>query len=138
MLLQWRRGIRGLEYCTLYVMIKEIAERVKNSNKFQVSSCEIKPPLHSLSKGGREEIYMEHALRIKELLIPFIEKSKRLLILERHAMQNSLITYEKCNDSEIRDLRTELFSDSKNYAGMFKGLIDEADNLLYALLKEEN
>ena len=25
MLLQWRRGVRGLEYCTLYVMIKELS-----------------------------------------------------------------------------------------------------------------
>ena len=28
-LLQWRRGVRGLEYCTLYVMVKEIAEILK-------------------------------------------------------------------------------------------------------------
>ena len=26
MLLQWRRGVRGLEYCTLYVMVKELKE----------------------------------------------------------------------------------------------------------------
>ena len=26
MLLQWRRGVRGLEYCTLYVMVTELAK----------------------------------------------------------------------------------------------------------------
>lgn len=131
MLLQWRRGIRGLEYCTLYVLTKEIAEIVKGSK--------------TLSVTGNELPVADYALRIKELLIPFVEKAKQLLILERHALQNGHITpltppllrgegggeY----DPEIQKIRTELFSNSKSHGGLFKKLIDEVDGLLYSLLK---
>ncbi len=115
-LLQWRRGVRGLEYNTLYAMIKEIAEILKRNTEHKIQN--------------RDKDLKE----IKELLVTFVEKAKRLLILERHAMQNGHITYEKCNDPEIRNIRTELFSDSKSYGGMFKEVIDKVDNLLFSLL----
>lgn len=120
MLLQWRRGVRGLEYCTLYVMIKEIAEILKT----QDTEIEIQDTEKSLRK-------------IKGLLIPFVEKAKRLLILERFAMQSGHITYERCDDPEIQKIRTELFSSSKRHGGLFKKLIDEIDNLLYLLITRE-
>ena len=119
MLLQWRRGVRGLEYCTLYAMIKEIAEIIKNGQWSMVNGQKIEDNLK----------------KIKELLMPFIENAKRLLILERYAMQNGHITYEKCDDSEIQEMRTELFGNSKSHGGLFKKLIDEVDKILYILLK---
>jgi hypothetical protein len=115
MLLQWRRGVRGLEYCTLYVLIKEISGLIKYSDT-------------------DPSLIADCALRIKGLLIPFVEKAMYLLILERHAMQNGQITYEKCDDAEIQKIRTELFSSSKSHGGMFKDLIDNIDTFLYALL----
>ena len=115
MLLQWQRGVRGLEYCTLYVLIKEISELVRYSD-------------------ADPSLITDYALRIKDLLIPFVEKAMQLLILERAAMQNGHITYEKCDDPEIQKMRTELFSSSKSHGGIFKGLIDKIDALLYALL----
>jgi len=120
MLLQWRRGVRGLEYCTLYVMIKEIAEILKTQN--------IEIEIHNIEKSLR---------KIKGLLIPFAGKAKRLLILERFAMQSGHITYERCGDPEIRKIRAELFSSSKRHGGLFKKLIDEIDNLLYLLITRE-
>lgn len=107
MLLQWRRGVRGLEYNTLYIMMKEI---LSLSTDKELSSLE-------------------------GLLVPFIEKAKQLLVLERHALQEGHITYGKCDDPEIKNIRSELFSDSKSYGGMFKSLIDEIDSLLLSLLK---
>lgn len=120
MLLQWRRGVRGLEYCTLYVMIKEITETLKTQN------TEIE--IHDTEKSLR---------KIKGLLIPFVGKAKRLLILERFAMQSGHITYERCDDPEIQKIRTELFSSSKRHGGLFKKLIDEIDNLLCLLITRE-
>ncbi len=120
MLLQWRRGVRGLEYCTLYVMIKEIMETLKTQN------TEIE--IHDTEKSLR---------KIKGLLIPFVGKAKRLLILERFAIQSGHITYERCGDPEIQKIRTELFSSSKRHGGLFKKLIDEIDNLLYLLITRE-
>ncbi|MBI5195037.1 MAG: hypothetical protein HZA10_01805 [Nitrospirae bacterium] len=136
MLLQWRRGIRGLEYCTLFVMIKEIVERLMDRKALCVMGYELKEK--DTSRVTR------YVLRIKKLLIPFIEKSKQLLIMERHALQNGQLSpispplleggRKGCNDSEIQKIRTELFSDTKSHGGEFKKLIDEVDNLLFSLL----
>ena len=127
MLLQWRRGVRGLEYCTLYVMIKEIAGILKMQDA-----------------GYRMQDTEKHLKKIKKMLIPFVGKAKHLLILERHAMQNGHITPLSPPllrggwggyDPEIQKLRTELFGDSKSHGGLFKKLIDETDKLLFALIK---
>lgn len=116
MLLQWRRGVRGLEYCTLYIMVKEIAEIIEGTADYLK--------------------YHKMLVSIKESLIPFVERAKYLLMLERHALQNGHITYEKCDNPEIQKIRTELFSNSKSYGGLFKELIDKVDSLLYILLKQ--
>lgn len=121
MILQWRRGIRGFEYCTLYVMIKEISEMLKNGSSLMHNEPGATP-------------LMEHISRINEILLPFTKKAERLLTLERCALQSSHINYESCDDPEIMGLRRELFSTSKSHGGMFKTIIDEIDSLLYSLL----
>jgi len=123
MLLQWRRGVRGLEYCTLYVMIKEIAEILRMK----------KAPL-----SQAEDFIPQLKRRVAatgSLLNPFIEEAKRLLIMERFALQNGHITYDRCEDPEIRKIRTELFSNSKSYGGLFKDLINKIDHVLFMLLR---
>ncbi len=115
MLLQWRRGVRGLEYCTLYILINEIASLS-----------------HGLTTDEKEE---EMSVKIRGLLFPFVEKAKRLLLLERAAMSDGHITYESCNAPQIQALRKELFSTSKSHGGLFKELISEVDNYLYCLIR---
>ena len=119
MLLQWRRGVRGMEYCTLYQMARELCARLRES---------------SFGSSRQEE---KSLLEIRGLLIPFVEKAKQLLLLERYAMQEAQITYDRCDVPEIHKLRMELFSDSKSYGGLFKKLIDRVDSLLYSLLAEQ-
>ncbi len=114
LLLQWRRGVRGLEYCTLAVMLRELGEE-----------------LRSQEAEGRRQKAGEALERIRGLLMPFIDKAKHLLVRERFAMQNAPITYDRCEDQELQALREELFSRSKSHGGMFKELIDEVDRLLY-------
>jgi glutamine amidotransferase-like uncharacterized protein len=114
MLLQWRRGVRGLEYCTLYVMIKEIVEILNTKKEVQNIDLDLNS--------------------IKEQLTSFIEKSKNLLILERYAMHYEHITYEKCFDPKIQQMRLELFGNSKSHGGFFKLLIDKIDAILFRLL----
>jgi putative intracellular protease/amidase len=117
MLLQWRRGVRGLEYNTLYIMLREIYEIL------DVQNININP----------------HALkRIKNLCVPFLEKSKKLLILERVALNRGYITYERCDDPKIQRLRMELFSTTKHHRGMFKKLLDEVDRVLFSLLSNKH
>ena len=91
MLLQWRRGVRGLEYCTLYVMIKELSGFIRLRRS-------------QLSAGDKEKLQS-----IKKLLIPFTEKAKQLLILERHEIQNGHITYERCDNPEIQKIKNRAF-----------------------------
>ncbi|MGO9951421.1 MAG: BPL-N domain-containing protein [Dissulfurispiraceae bacterium] len=116
LMLQWKRGIRGLEYCTLYAMIKAAADHAENI------------PLDDPS-------FLSRALEIKNMLLPFKEKAEKLLLFERMALQDGLrITYEKSDDPQILQLRSELFSTSKSYGGLFKELLDEIDDLTFYLL----
>ncbi len=131
MLLQWRRGIRGLEYNTLYIMIREIAERQSKEQR-----AKMKDNKRQKTEDRRQSTDKD-LKKIRELLIPFIEKAKRLLILERLALQKGHITYERCGEPEIQKIRTELFSGSKSHGGLFKELIDEIDILLFSLKKQE-
>ena len=129
MLLQWRRGVRGLEYCALYIMINAIAEMLKIQDSLLGGSPQ--------ATGYRMQDTEKHLKKVKGMLIPFVDKAKHLLILERHEIQNGHITYERCDDPGIQKLRTELFSSSKSHGGLFKDLIDETDKLLYALIEME-
>ncbi len=126
LLLQWRRGVRGLEYCTLHVMMKEIQRLTDVSWTPSVAM--------SGSGAGYDPDLRERAVRVRKVLVPFIERAGHLLLLERQAMQNGHITYEKCDDPVIRKMRTELFSNSKSHGGLFKTVIDEIDALLHFLL----
>lgn len=124
LLFQWRRGIRGLEYCNLYVLIKRIYELLGN---YSGNTNKTEHP-------NEGDIYRE-LLQIRELLLPFCKKASELLVLERIALQKGHITYEKCDDHKINSLRNELFSNSKSYGGAYKNIISKIDNLLYNLMK---
>ncbi|MFN3740402.1 MAG: BPL-N domain-containing protein [Thermodesulfovibrionales bacterium] len=122
MLLQWRRGVRGLEYNTLYVMAKEITEADHSATERQSNSptsCRTTVERSSVSHLNPEDFFI------------FKEKALRLLMLERKAMQRGVITYEYSDDPEIQSLRKELFGSSKSYGGQFKELLDQIDYLLY-------
>lgn len=118
MLFQWRRGVRGLEYCTLYVLIKKVAQLLKSKEDLKFFN----------------ESLTEKLIEIKKILEIFSDKAKELLILERFALQKDYITYNKCSDLEVQKIRRELFSESKSYGGMYKELISKIDKLLYSLL----
>lgn len=116
LILQWKRGIRGLEYCTLYAMIKAA------SNQAQTVALD-------------DPAFRSRVMTIKNVLLPFKAKAQKLLLMERLALQNGhLITYERSDNPQILELRNELFSVSKSYGGLFKKLLDEIDELLFYLL----
>ncbi len=114
LLLQWRRGVRGLEYCTLSVLVRELQEIRK------------KREWPSGSDAGQE--------RIRTLAMEFEAKARELLVRERFALQQSHITYERCDDPQVQALRDVLFSRSKSHGGLFKVLVDEIDRLLYLMM----
>ena len=131
LLLQWRRGVRGLEYSTLAVMIGEIARRL---GKPAASGPEGRPALpESLDPSCLQENLEE----IRGLLLPFCEKAKRLLVGERFYMMSAPLSPVGCEDVEISRLRQELFASAMSHGGDFKRLIDRVDRLLYSLIRGE-
>ncbi len=117
MLLQWRRGIRGLEYCTLYIMIRELADILRIQGE----------PAGIPDFGERLE-------RAGAMLRMFVADASELLVRERFALQNSHITYERCDDPAVQALREKLFSRAKSHGGLFKDLVDALDGLLYGMV----
>ncbi len=126
-LLQWRRGIRGMEYSTLAAMIGEIATRLR---------CHHSPESQrtGTNAGSEDQFRLQEALlAIGELLIPFVENAKILLAREKLFLDS--LSPADCPDGEINCLKQELFGVSISHGGKFKELIDVMDRLLYKLIK---
>jgi putative intracellular protease/amidase len=131
LLLQWRRGVRGLEYSTLAAMIGEIKRRLNNPGASALDGRSVVSGTIDLS------CWEEELKEVRGHLIPFCEKAKRLLIKERLYMMNAPLSPVECPDAEISRLRQELFTAAMSHGGQFKRLIDPIDRLLYQLIKDE-
>ena len=125
--LQWRRGIRGMEYSTLAVMIDEIAVQFRHDQSVVHEKGEALSLLH--------EQLREDMLAIRELMMPFVEKAKLLLAREKLFLATASFSPVNCPDGEVNRLRQELFGCSIRHGGEFKQLIDAVDRLLYKLIK---
>jgi glutamine amidotransferase-like uncharacterized protein len=117
-LLQWRRGVRGIEYSTLYAMIRKIAELTEK---------------HGISINASQE---KLAL-LKELVFSFFDDAKKLVMRERFAMSQGPLSPLASDDQEILVLRKKLFSTTKRCGGMYKQIVDLADEILLPLLRKE-
>ncbi len=130
LILQWRRGVRGLEYATLAVMAAEIARCLG----FQGAP----PGERSVLPDALDPARLTEELReIRERLIPFCAQAERLLVRERFALALGPLSPVECADREVGGLRQELFGRAMSHGGLFKGLIDRMDRLLYCLLQAE-
>ena len=130
LLLQWRRGVRGLEYATLAVMIGEIERRLAPDASTPEGRSAIP---RSVDPGILEGQLAE----IREELLPFVEKAKRLLVGERFSLLRGPLSPLDCADPEIGRLREELFGGAMSHGGRFKSLIGRVDRVLYGLLRDQ-
>ena len=126
LLLQWRRGVRGLEYGTLAVMTEEILKYLSGIDGGQTRAA-------SLDFLRAREAISE----IRDQLLPFVEKAKHLLIRERFYLNTAPLSPLECADPEINRLRLELFGSAMSHGGDFKRLIDTVDRLLFDLIRNE-
>ena len=117
-LIQWRRGVRGLEFCTLYVVTRELAVRL-------TGSLSLSPEIEARVR------------EVAPLIADFAAQAAQLLLSERFALQSGQLTFKHCNDPAITAMRDRLFSRSKSHGGMFKTLLDLLDSILLALLRSE-
>ncbi len=125
LLLQWRRGVRGLECGTLAVMTEEIRKRLNGTDGEQAHASSM-----DLSR------LRDDTSEIRDQLIPFVEKAKRLVIRERFCMNRAPLSPVECADEEINRLRQELFGSAMSHGGHYKQLIDIVDRLLFNLIRE--
>jgi putative intracellular protease/amidase len=134
-ILQWRRGVRGLEYCTLKVLTDEIASIISGAE-------DGRQPMHTNDRSAQIEkqaaCVQEQLKRVTDVLLPFVREARLLLLLERQAMRSERLTYEESSDPRIRAMRERLFSGSKSHGGLFKTVLDRLDSLLYSLLCVES
>ena len=128
LVLQWRRGVRGLEYCTLKVLMDEIEGIVASRPGY---------PLPAAGAQGTEALAAlaeEGLARACEGLLPFVDEARILLVLERQAMARERLTFEESGEPRIRAVRERLFSNAKSHGGLFKRVIDDLDSVLSSLL----
>ncbi|MEW6409111.1 MAG: BPL-N domain-containing protein [Nitrospirota bacterium] len=121
-MLQWRRGIRGFEYCTLFILLSELSRLIQLSAFFDIEEDNIN--------------IIKKMKVVEKILHRFLIKAKELLIEEKYAMNYGLLNIERDEGTGIQSRREELFSSSKRYGGMFKQLIDSIDALLVLLLRK--
>ena len=109
-LVEWRRGVRGLEYFTLHELTTELCGRGACRNK---DAAELAEDIEEFSRGASE-----------------------LLMLERQALQRGeAITFKKASDKRMAALREELFSSKKSHGGRFKSIIERLDAVLLRTLR---
>ena len=130
-ILQWRRGVRGLEYCTLKVLMDEIAGIVVAAPGYPAPTHDGKDLRHIAALAA------ENLAAAAESLFPFIDEARTLLILERQAMITERLTFDESGDPTIRAIRAKLFSGAKSHGGMFKKVIDSLDSVLYGLIAKK-
>ena len=124
--LRWRRGIRGVEYSTLYAMLARldgVARRLAAD-----AACQADEPV----KGVAENIR-----RLRDISRPFFEDAPALLLLERDALGRGPLSPLETDDERIRTLRERMFSHSKRYGGLFGQIIALADEALLPLLRRQ-
>ena len=128
LLLQWRRGVRGMEFSTLDAMTREIATRLVGNPTGDASGKPYVDP--------HDPTQLKHDLEaIKGLLLPFVDDATALLRLERARLEDESVPLENSPDKKIGRLRQNLFGPARHFGGRFKPLIDAVDRLLYELLK---
>ncbi|MHB9053594.1 MAG: hypothetical protein ACYC5F_06355 [Thermoleophilia bacterium] len=115
-ILQWRRGVRGVEYSTLYAMIARLDRVIAAADAI-------------------DQLTVENLDRLREISGPFFREAPKLLELESAAMAHGPVNPLKTDDRQISELRERLFSNSKRCGGLYEEIINLADATLLPLLK---
>ncbi len=129
LLLQWRRGIRGLEYSTLAAMIDHILRHLDLPHE-PSSNCQL-PHTGPLNTEDIERL----VTNLRAEFTPFVQKAITLLIRERFYLMQSPLSPLVCSDESISRLRNELFGPAMSHGGHFKRIIDLLDQILFPFTK---
>ncbi|SHE89859.1 Uncharacterized conserved protein, conains N-terminal glutamine amidotransferase (GATase1)-like domain [Desulfacinum infernum DSM 9756] len=117
-LLQWQRGLRGLEYGTLAVCLRSLLEELEGSPRDT-------RPDPAWDVPSRE---------LLETVRLFCRKAKRLLLEERAAGQSRSLAKLQSVNPTVDGLRRELFGRNMSHEGLSRSLFQILDRLLYGAL----
>jgi hypothetical protein len=119
-LLHWRRGIRGLEYGTLAVLIRVI---VQEAERLGIPFLE-----------PDDNPWLVPARALLQETGTFCQLARKLLLEEKLAGQNGTCTKLGQVNATVDRLRSHLFGTQMNHGGLCRTLLDRLDRFLYQLL----
>lgn len=124
-LLQWKRGLRGLEYTTLLVMSGELTRRILEKPEQHLNVC----------TGDWKNKFF----KFEAMLESFTNEAAVLLGKERFVSEKSPGPLCKLSSpsEEVRLLRDKLFGDKMSFGGHYRELISVLDELLVSVLRAE-
>ncbi len=139
-LLHWKRGIRGLEYGTMAVAVRFLAEQAGAAKQAEEATLagEARRAAEGASgaRGFPSGVSWENGLReLEESLADFHVQAKRLLIEEKLATQTGHLTKLGSVNESVDRLRIALFGNSMNHGGLCRTIFDRLDPILLAFLR---
>jgi hypothetical protein len=121
-LLNWRRGIRGLEYGTLSVVLDHLFRHMRDI-------CG--------DSNAPDDPWLESATRIEEEVVRFCRLARSLLLEEKLATQSTNLTKLGKVNATVDRLRAELFGNEMNHGGLCRELFDQLDRFVLEMLRME-
>jgi hypothetical protein len=118
-LLNWRRGIRGLEYGTLAVVMAHLLDGIEKVNN---------------EGDSQADRWLGTAEKIEDEVIRFCHLARNLLIEEKLATQTSNLSKLGKVNAAVDQLRGQLFGNKMNHGGHCRELFDDLDRLLGEVL----
>jgi hypothetical protein len=118
-LLQWRRGIRGLEYGMLAVVMRRVV--------WEAEAC-------GAVRAGADP-WLDEARGLDRNVQDFCRLAERLLLEEKVATQNGQLSKLGNVNATVNRLRRELFGEKMSHAGLCRMLFDDLDRMLLGLLR---
>lgn len=124
-LLNWRRGIRGLEYGSLYVTLCYLADLER---KLEVESSGYGPAVLDANRSKRAE-------ELEGRTLEFCAMAKTLLFEEKIATGTATVSKLGKVNKRVDSLRSSLFGNKMSYGGMCGALFDLIDGMLLELIR---
>jgi hypothetical protein len=124
-LLNWKRGIRGLEYGTLYVALCYMADL---EQKLAAESSVSGPAVSGANWPERTE-------KLEEKTLEFCALAERLLFEEKIATLTGTVSKLGKVNERVDTLRRSLFGNKMNHGGLCGALFDLIDRMLLDLIR---
>ena len=127
-LLHWKRGIRGAEYGTIFVLLQGLVKELEQTRAIATVS-----PMPVSDKVG---VQLE---KLEDLWKLFENKGRALLEEEVRCLEESTSRNGMELSTQAQALRMEIFNcvqcyGSRSYGGLYRRLLDQIDTLLFGTL----